>query len=403
MKKRIGLVGSLLFLGASTFPLYILPSGQPQISHFILLVFAILVFVQIGGEFSVRLSGLVIFMFFTVWIVVRQIYFIGEGGPGSLFGSKHLIAVAFYIFNFIIFLSVFAFTERNPDSALRIAFYAFLAAVAVAVGAALIAGSSLRSEDGELVRAVGSFNNPNQLGYFSLCAIGVLLLIWRATKVNQVYLWVGVAGCIYLCLLSLSKSAIISCAVYSLCMLAGVTGRKRVVFFFVFAVAVAALIRTDFSEFQFASRLSTVGLDNDDSLEGRGYGLIFRGLPYFIFGSGEGYAQMIIGHEVHSTFFSVAISYGIVGLVPILLLIISIFGRLVSAFGFVFAVGLLSPTLLYGVAHNGSRFSIFWLFLAICSAVAISVSRMRRRDALLFVALTRGARHARMVERPGRA
>jgi hypothetical protein len=113
--------------------------------------------------------------------------------------------------------------------------------------------------------------------------------------------------------------------------------------------------------------LLEIGSDSDDNLVGRGYGPLFNPDLRLLYGWGNGYSVLQINQEVHSTLGNLLISYGLTGLTLFLSLLAFVFLRLKMIFGLTVAAGLMLPTMLYGLTHNGLRFAIFWVFLSILS------------------------------------
>lgn len=137
-------------------------------------------------------------------------------------------------------------------------------------------------------------------------------------------------------------------------------------------VGVAYLATTGyFAEFLFYNRITNMAQERDSSLVERGY-LVFLEGNFFelIFGMGSPEVYQTVGHEVHSTFASVWNTYGIVGL-AVFLPIFVIWGTALNrTYGLANTIVLVGPAILYGITHNGTRFSIFWLLLAASMAMA---------------------------------
>src|SRR3546814_6767658 len=81
-----------------------------------------------------------------------------------------------------------------------------IAAVFVAAAGVLILGTGgLEAQSAE--RAIGTFNNPNQLGYFGVLLASIAILLSQRGALEHKYAFVLILICIYLCVVSLSKSA----------------------------------------------------------------------------------------------------------------------------------------------------------------------------------------------------
>src|SRR5690606_1287440 len=59
-------------------------------------------------------------------------------------------------------------------------------------------------------RAVGTFNNPNQLGYFSVCILSLAYLLYRDEYLSYFAAFVVFVIAIFLSITSLSKAAMIA-------------------------------------------------------------------------------------------------------------------------------------------------------------------------------------------------
>jgi hypothetical protein len=187
------------------------------------------------------------------------------------------------------------------------------------------------------------------------------------------------AAVCYLAGLSLSKAAMISLIL--LCIMAiglkGMEGKSGL------AVAVATLLllpvlimspdiiqkRLDsFLEQEKVTRVATrfeqVGKDSDDNAAGRGYDRIWLFPQYVMVGAGEGaYRRFTEGHdnmEIHSSWGTLLFSYGIVGTIAFMALLWAIFRRAAWQLRFYFI-----PLALYGLTHQGLRFSLLWVFLGL--------------------------------------
>src|SRR5699024_4236800 len=103
--------------------------------------------------------------------------------------------------------------------------------------------------------------------------------------------------------------------------------------------------------------------DESDVLSDRGYQRIFDYPQYLLFGAGEGYSARIGGGiELHSLPGTVLFSYGIIGATIFIFLMIRII------FLMKFHVLLLLGVFLYNLSHNGLRFTILWVVIAIIIA-----------------------------------
>jgi hypothetical protein len=94
----------------------------------------------------------------------------------------------------------------------------------------------------------------------------------------------------------------------------------------------------------------------------RGYDRIWLNPKIVLYGSGEGkYDRFSSYHqlEIHSGFGTILFSYGIMGLITFMLFFYKVIEQRIF-----FNVLLLSPIILYNLAHQGFRNPLFWAVLA---------------------------------------
>ena len=116
----------------------------------------------------------------------------------------------------------------------------------------------------------------------------------------------------------------------------------------------------------FRNRLDRIWLESDSSLgDGRGYNRIFEIGSNLLWGMGEGgYYRFdtMSGHETHSSYVAIFVSYGIFGF---LLWIKTIAGLLFTYNrNKLLSFCLFSGIFLYWITHQGLRNTVFWLLIA---------------------------------------
>jgi hypothetical protein len=130
-------------------------------------------------------------------------------------------------------------------------------------------------------------------------------------------------------------------------------------------------INIDLEQFKIYDRLSSIGVHGDDSLDGRGYNLLYTfGAFELLMGYGPSVVNNLIGHELHSTFGSYFVNYGILGGSLYLLFFFYSYQQCARSLGVIRSAICFSPVVLYGITHNGSRFSIVYLFI-VCSVSVV--------------------------------
>jgi hypothetical protein len=277
----------------------------------------------------------------------------------------------YYAFNLCLMIICVRIGMLYPNATLLTIAYAILLSAVIQAASVAFTYDAVKSS-----RQIASFNNPNQLGYWSLLSLCIFLSIVGRTKMKW-YLQAPTALClIYTATASLSKGAMISVAL--LCLLHFIKKPKLLVIGLL-ALAPAYLVVENSMLFDRVShRLHSIGEQRDDNLSSRGYFRIVENPQYVLLGAGEGALYRFVGPrerlmiadypEIHSTFGTILFSYGLVGAAT--------FGAAIWCLYRLSSGGLflhLLPAFLYGLTHQGLRFSFLWLLLAVI-AVAGSTS-----------------------------
>mgnify|MGYP006294901755 FL=1 len=238
---------------------------------------------------------------------------------------------------------------------------------------------------GDAARATYGFNNPNQLSYYGLSSAVIIAATWYYGFIGRFWAIVGLLLSIFIISVSLSSAALLAAALVFIPFL--MRGRGWFALFVFLPVLFAAALSVPDVVDNVSSRLSQVGNDSDDSLEGRGFDRIWVYPEYLIFGAGEGELssrtfyvpdEHVFVGELHSTWGSLFFGYGAVGLV---LTIAWVFST-IRAIGLVGSMFLL-PFVAYGLAHMGFRFSFMWLAFSIVLLSASAAVHLKKRDSHL--------------------
>jgi hypothetical protein len=349
---------------------YVFPSGNPQPADFLLLLTIVttllVVWRRLPGEQVLYIAlGL-----FVGWVVLVNVvwYFVH---PDFLFLKK----TSFYLYNVLVILFVVSAGYHDWQRLKVVIWWSCV----IALVAQLVYIEFFYVAVGR--RATGTFNNPNQLGYWALLVMACLGVVKERSPLGIVdILALGVGS--YIVMLSLSKAASISGMLLVLLIIlfckcqrpAGLLLAAAVIFGVLFQVVSGGLVERFMSLEPVANldhRLSTIGKSEDDNLMHRGYVRLFQNPQYLAFGAGEGGFERLTqdaekqGKEFHSTLGTILMSYGLVGLVSFGLLLFVIFARAPLA-----SIAYLGPVMLFSITHVGIRFSIFWVFLGIVYAQA---------------------------------
>ena len=372
--KSTSVEGLLLSLGTALFPVYVFGSGGVQPSHAVLALFFTLTF--LGNGIPVRSWGIFLGAISCLSFFVESFYIAVDSS------SSALISSTYFFYNFFLAVAVYSYCSRRGLSVLA---PGVVIASVIVFGVVFLNGFSLWGVGQG--RPVGTFNNPNQLGYFSVCVLSFSYLLSRHRNVNYLVAVSLYFLAIILAIASLSKAAMISNFFVVFLILFFSKGEEEdaikeklsvgVLFFFlVFFVFVASTyvffdISGELERLRFVARLQGMLEENDSSLEARGYLAFLEANAFQLFlGLGKEGAMDVVGNEVHSTFGSVFNVYGLVGLVMFSGALGIWALRLWDAYGFIGMVCLTGPAMLYGLTHNGTRFSIFWILLGASMAMA---------------------------------
>lgn len=352
-------------------PVYLWESGGLQISHWLFVVFAALFLFRskIGGR--VRLPEVLLISLFLVVFGRESVAVAFGAGIGSLLPAAYVLfcLMVFYIFSR-------ALVDDSVAWGVEVGIFL---AVGIAIFGVLYIGYSVRVTPG-VGRAVGTFNNPNQLGYFAICSFSISCLLHYCGRLSAKTFIAIVAGCIFLAIASLSKAAMLGIGFGATFAGFAFSRRKLVaasVGVVIAVVVIAGLLGYSYGaldEYAFVHRLENIGGQEDDTFEGRGYIGWFRdGALQMLFGLGSVEVEKRVGHEVHSTVASFFVKYGLLGGGVFVCLIVAWGVRVWRVFRIPGLVLIFMPPMLYGITHNGSRFTIFWLLLAM-SFVLVPVS-----------------------------
>lgn len=372
MSKPGSFQAVLLFLGVALLPIYIFSSGSAQPTHIALALFAGSVWLTTNIRLD-RWSFLLLLL--AVYGTLVELIYVAAGAK-----PETLINAVFLIYNFIIPCAIYAYCARYGDRAVA---HGLVIATAVAIATVMLNGVELQTS-GDMVRSTGAFNNPNQLGYFSVCLLSLTYLLRLRGAYRNPLTIALYAAAVFLAIASLSKAAMV--ATFGVIFIASKPRFSRnFVFAWVLAAVGAAIMLLVAYEagyldkYLFMQRLEGLATENDSNLASRGYFAFLQGNAVQTFlGLGTGNVIRLIGHEVHSTFFSILSNYGLVGLGLLIALMVVWFKSLWRTYGFIGLACIAGPSMLYGLTHNGSRFTIFWLLFSLSLVPLAAV----RRDAL---------------------
>lgn len=348
------ITGFLFLIGGGLYPLYLFPSGYPQVSDLIFVFFMISSFVYMLSVHRFDFKGfpkewvflvLVVIFVSCIWAIILQEF-------------KVAFNMFFWIYNFLLSVCLYSLLRINYEYFIKIVLYSVCLALLVsAFGLVLHTGASIRSS--------GFFNNPNQLAYFSLLAL-VMILFIKDFKLDRVYyipvLISGVLGILLSASLAAIASSLFIFASYAMSTL----NRKRVIgsFFvsFILFIGVIFLGGENLSE-NLTERAKRFDTKVESVSDERNYNRIFSNLDYVLLGAGEGEYQRFGAYEsleIHSSFGNLIFSYGILGFSLFIILLYRVFKNL----NYIYSLAFVAP-LLYSVTHMGLRSTFFWILIVI--------------------------------------
>jgi len=339
-------------------PFYVFPSGLPQPGDFLMLLLLPLALYGWNG----RLRGVFarpfrVLMLFTLWVAIVQYSWATILGNWGLHGRDTFILFPiYYLFNALMMLVSLILYQRYGDGFLRLTAWSLLISIA-----AQVVGSFFTHYNALRDRVF--FNNPNQLGYYTVLAACMLALLQRKLKLGLLVTTLGLLGCLYLGLVSASRAAAGGAAVV---LLVTLVSSPRIVMAAIPLIAVLvttgpvarALERTE-------HRVKVDQFPQHSFFEERGWGRVSDHPEYIIVGAGEGgttrFRDRAIGtHEIHSSAAMIIFSYGIIGSCLFLW-----FAWRVLEGARLGAALMLTPIAAFTVAHHGLRDSMLWMVLAI--------------------------------------
>lgn len=333
---------------------YIVSSGLPQISHFLLLVFAIVM----GGiksgykVFDKDLLYLLLFGFYS--LVVNTVYSIMYEEP------KFYMFNIYFFYNVIIMINIVKICFKNKVDILTqsLSLSLLLLCVFHVIGLG-------RYNYG--FRYNGFFNDPNQMAFWALCSCSLICILSSLKTIRLL----SFGMCVYICIASASRSALVGLLILFIGLIFScydIKGPIRLKYFKILAISTCLLIILPIISYLLSS-IEDVSLlfdrflstDFEDQADIRGYSRFLKYPEYLIFGAGQALDERFsTNNEVHSTWAAFAFYYGIIGFSLFSMFIFKIFRNLNVSEKLLF----LAP-LFYSLSTFGARTPIFYVFLGV--------------------------------------
>lgn len=381
-------VGSLIFFVAVFLsPVYLFPSGLPQPADLVFLLFAgYVVLNALYGRQEVRLPGFTLLWgALVLWVSVVAVSWAIIDGDGSL-----AFRALYYVYNLVVGVSVILFF-RGRQSTEKVVIVSFVAALLLSFLGAIV-------DLGFGVRVTGFFNNPNQLGYFSLLSMAIVAVASRfslSAPVAMVGMVSGLIAAMAASSLAAWGGLLFLLAAY---VVQNSTGFSAVikgvgaVASGVIAVLVVDVMQQGSLMGNVEARLDRAPDKVSEVVEERRYDRVLAHPEYWVLGAGEanqssqrfgGYA----GAEVHSSLGALLLAYGAGPLLIFLFMLGILVKRAPLSVGLV-----VLGVIFYSLTHMGLRFTPFWLLLAVI--YVLYVDRLGRRSARNGVSPNVGAADA---------
>lgn len=351
-------------------PFYVGESGLPQPGNALLFILLPLAMKGWNGRLPADLvRTLKPLLWFTLWVCAVNFTWALIHWKWEI--REYLLHPVYYIFNVMMMFTALLLYQRHGTAFLRVTAYAVIGIVLF-----LVVASVFRR--GDLSRGALFFNNPNQLGYYSLLAACLIALTQRATQIKLVTASLAVTGCAYLSVLSASRAA--TAGIGILFVLLVFSNPRLIVAGVLVAVALLAVGGPIANSMDYTQQRRAL-LDRDPEsnfLEERNYDRLWEHKEHLLLGAGEGdYGRFSTlereGLEIHSSAATVLFSYGIVGTLLFLLFALRVVKRAELR-----ATVILVPTFAYTIAHQGLRFTMLWVLLAIFVACKLHSASGRR-------------------------
>lgn len=349
----------LAFCGLALEPLYFFESGLPQISDFLIAAYSVSAcLAAIMGGFLRRAPIFLAFWaaFVFVTLAVSLTWVIIDADP------RILVHPIFYLFNFLFGLALL-WDVNQSETFPRFLYYGVVVGLLVStLGVAISYSGGGRNS--------GFFNNPNQLAYYSLCGLVVILALDGSKIALSPARVIAYFSAIIGIVAASSISAFAGFFVIAISVLSDslINFKKTLGLLLLSSTLFVGFIAADkIADSGFSRGIENRMLRTDAKVtnlnEERGFDRIIAYPKYIVLGAGEGGTDRFpLSHhgEIHSSLLNVLFSYGLLGLGFLTLTILFSLrrARLVT-------YGLVLGLLVYSLTHMGLRSTPFWLALCV--------------------------------------
>lgn len=362
-------------VGCIVFPVYLFPPGSMQVSHLLLAIAAMLT----AWHQRIFIRNPVLILLALAFISLsRETYAVFDGDS-----PKALVQPMFILYNAMLLVAVQTYYSTSGSA--RCFQWGFAGAVILALVVMVVQdGIALTGNLGERdERFSGTFSHANQFAYFTTITFSLAVLLYIFKHISARVLTISIAALVVMTLSSLSKAGILGISTGLFFLSIGVVPMRLLMA--MAAVGIFLLHQfgyIDLSELLVVKRVLHIGEDQDDGFAQRGYFLLFEhaNTPLELwFGLGAEGVRQVHDREIHSTYLSYFGNCGLVGGFLYLMFLFSWVHTLYRSLPLSQAAAIVFPVLLYGIAHNGTRFSILYILIAL-SFCLTEESRVRVRD-----------------------
>jgi len=350
--KKVKIEYILLITFILMSPFYFSPSGLPQIADFFAAFMIIAYFIKNNFEIYVEKNNpFNLLFFFVFWTLLVNLLWTLKLGNTSI-----IIYSIYYVYNCLFIYILYLLAKKSTD---------VFSIIYKSVSFSLILQFllSFLVVDFTGFRQNIFFNNPNQLGYFGLCSLTILLYLSEYYKLNKFLFTISLLSGIYIIAISLSNAAMLSAIL--LLIIHFFRYIKKALKYLLFFILVLLVIMPFIPEDSLINtvihnvylRITGIANEPDASLAARGYDRIINHPEYWFVGAGEGVFyrfDSLINGEMHSSWGTIFFGYGIVGMFVFLLFLINVFKYKKNFFYFI-------PVFFYRLTHQGLRSIYLWL------------------------------------------
>jgi hypothetical protein len=391
--KRRSTEAILVLLTYVLAPLYLLPSGSVQLVDIAIIALFITIFNDITvREFRESFKHITPFIPFVIWtLIVNICYTISRDRISYVLASVEIIYTILILLGLSISLKRLFIGRKYID-------YMFYTILGSCIITMLFPKDILPS----MGRTTLSFNNPNQLAYYSLLILTSVVLINYMLIKNHDTTPVHVAITIVVTILanafvfmSASRAGLISCILTNIILLYIYIKEYAIKTLIVIpiVIVIALPVGSVFSKGQFISkafddtlnRFRTTQIMDMEDMDQRTLGYFkYKGTYSVIYGDGgifepDAIVQFkVFFKEVHNSVLGIFLAYGIIGGILFLAAAAGFYWQMRLPYRFF----LLLPIIIFNMTLYGLRFRFFWMTMALLSAVSSLYSTESREPGL---------------------